>query len=186
MSSEFLFERFKSRAEAVSAQIFRVGSFAEAGNVIAGQVRELSAKTVHLASGPNVEKTNCKDVLRESGVRVVDGLDREAIATADAGISFVPYAVAETGSILQVDDSALGRMVSMLPPTHIAIVPSGNIVDTVADALNRVVADYGRMPGYVSFISGPSRTADIERVLTIGVHGPSRLIVILVDETEVR
>ncbi|MBC9782912.1 lactate utilization protein [Heliobacterium chlorum] len=182
MSTEKLFSVFQAKAESMSAQVHRVGTYAAAGELIAAKVKELKAEKVHLFPSPQLEKTNCRATLAGTGVKISEKLDRAELDVTDVGINFVPYAVAETGSIFHPEENPLGRMVTMLPPTHIAIVPTSKILPTVADALVTVVADYGKVPGYMSFISGPSRTADIERVLTIGVHGPSRLIVILVDE----
>ncbi|ABZ82981.1 conserved hypothetical protein [Heliomicrobium modesticaldum Ice1] len=182
MSSEKLFSVFKEKAGVMSAQVHRVGTWAQAGDLIAEQVKALKAQRVHLFPTPQLEKTNCRAALAKTGVTISEKLDRHELDIADVGITFVPYAVAETGSIFHPETDPLGRAVTMLPPTHIAVVPFNKILPTVAEALETVVKDFGAVPGYMSFISGPSRTADIERVLTIGVHGPSKLIVIVVDE----
>jgi L-lactate dehydrogenase complex protein LldG len=107
---------------------------------------------------------------------------RERAADAKVGISQMDWALANTGTLVQLADAVDNRLVSTLPPLHIAIVSSAALVADLGELLNRVDP---RKSAYLSFITGPSRTADIERVLTIGVHGPERLIIVLVDDLEI-
>jgi L-lactate dehydrogenase complex protein LldG len=83
---------------------------------------------------------------------------------------------------VQAADEADKRLVSTLPPLHIALVSASAVLPGLPALIERVDP---RESAYLAFITGPSRTADIERVLTIGVHGPARLIIILVDDVEV-
>ena len=92
------------------------------------------------------------------------------------------WALANTGTLVQSADEVDKRLVSTLPLLHIALVSTAALLPDLAAVLARVDP---RKSAYLSFITGPSRTADIERVLTIGVHGPERLIVVLVDDLEV-
>ncbi len=107
---------------------------------------------------------------------------RELAAEAKVGISQMDWALANTGTLVQRADAVDKRLVSTLPPLHIALVSSAAILPDLPALLSRVDP---RDSAYLSFITGPSRTADIERVLTIGVHGPERLIIVLVDDLEV-
>jgi L-lactate dehydrogenase complex protein LldG len=107
---------------------------------------------------------------------------RELAAQAKVGISQMDWALANTGTLVQDADQVDKRLVSTLPLLHIALVSTAALVPDLAAVLTRV--DPGKS-AYLSFITGPSRTADIERVLTIGVHGPERLIIVLVDDLEV-
>ncbi|MCW2277387.1 LutC/YkgG family protein [Heliophilum fasciatum] len=186
MSADRLYDEFKKRAEAVGANVFRVATYAAAMDVVATYVQETGAKRVHIAPHEELEKMQWRERLSPKGVHLSTELNRQELAQADIGLSFLSYAVAETGSVLSATESPLARAVSMLPPTHIAVVPAAGILPTVGDALQALYTAEDSLPGYISFISGPSRTADIERVLTIGVHGPSRLLVICVDEAEVK
>ena len=72
-----------------------------------------------------------------------------------------------------------GDSASALPLIHVAVLPTGAIHPDMAGGLQQV---HPSRTGYISMITGPSRTADIERVLTIGVHGPARLVIVFVDE----
>jgi L-lactate dehydrogenase complex protein LldG len=74
------------------------------------------------------------------------------------------------------------RLVSTLPLLHIALISTASMLPDLPALLNRIDP---LKSAYLSFITGPSRTADIERVLTIGVHGPERLIIVMVDDPEV-
>jgi len=107
---------------------------------------------------------------------------RELASQAKVGISQMDWALADTGTVVQVADAVDKRLVSTLPLLHIAFVSKANLLPDLSSLLDRIHPDQA---AYFSFITGPSRTADIERVLTIGVHGPERFIVIMVDDLEV-
>lgn len=96
----------------------------------------------------------------------------------DAGLTTTIGAIAETGSLMLWPGIEEPRLISLVPPVHIAIVDADKIYDTFAQA----VQEQGwakQMPGNALLISGPSKTADIEQVLAYGVHGPKELIVII-------
>ncbi len=105
---------------------------------------------------------------------------RDAAFAADAGITSVDYGVAETGTLAVLARPGQGRSVSLLPPIHIAVLDTRNIVFELAGLFARIAAD-GALPSALTLITGPSRTGDIELVLTIGVHGPGELHLILIE-----
>jgi L-lactate dehydrogenase complex protein LldG len=107
---------------------------------------------------------------------------RELAADAKVGISQMDWALAGTGTLVQCADEVDKRLVSTLPPMHIALISSAALLPDLAAVIGCV--DPHKV-AYLSLITGPSRTADIERVLTIGAHGPERLVIILVDNLEV-
>ena len=101
----------------------------------------------------------------------------------DVGITATQAAIAETGTLVLVAENERHRLVSLLPPVHIAIVHARNVVLTIADALSQLRCDDPQeMSRAITFITGPSRTADIELTLTVGVHGPKELYVIVIDD----
>lgn len=104
---------------------------------------------------------------------------RAFCAAADAGLTGVEAALAETGSLVVRSGPGRSRMVSLLPPVHIALVAASALT---TDLFTWTAARGEGMPAAVTLISGPSKTADIEQTLAIGVHGPKRLLVILVEE----
>ena len=105
--------------------------------------------------------------------------DRHTAETADLGITAPFAAIAATGSLVQDSSLEGARGASLLPRLHLAVVPTGRIVATTADVLRAFGTQ--PMPANVVLITGPSRTGDIEMILTVGVHGPVAVHVCLVD-----
>ncbi len=111
---------------------------------------------------------------------------RQVFIDADMGISGANVAIAETGTLVIVSNEGNVRLVTTLPPIHVAIVGYEKLVPTMDDAtaILKVLARSGtgqKQTAYTSFITGPSRTTDIEKTLAIGVHGPGELHIIFVD-----
>jgi L-lactate dehydrogenase complex protein LldG len=94
------------------------------------------------------------------------------------GISQVDWALADTGTLVVDATEVEGRLVSTLPRIHVALVGADRILPDMASVLGRIKP---AKAGFLSMITGPSRTADIERVLTIGVHGPERLVIVFLE-----
>lgn len=95
------------------------------------------------------------------------------------GITGTHLAIAETGTLMLLSGHETHATTSLLPETHIAVVPASRILPTMEDAWARTRDEIGELPRAVNFVSGPSRTADIEGVLQIGAHGPFRVHVIV-------
>lgn len=111
---------------------------------------------------------------------------RKYFMEADIGISGANLAVAESGTLCIVSNEGNARLATSLPPVHIAIVTTEKFVDSLEQAASLVkaliIASSGmKMTAYVSFITGPSRTTDIEKELVIGVHGPQEVHIIILD-----
>ncbi len=108
---------------------------------------------------------------------------RQEMIDADIGITGADYAVAETGSLVVLPRIGLSRLVSLAPPVHLALVRPQDVVDTLDDVFLLRRLDYYRngrdMGSYLNFITGPSRTADIEQTLVVGVHGPKEVHMII-------
>jgi L-lactate dehydrogenase complex protein LldG len=111
------------------------------------------------------------------------GYDKSFLETCDAGLTECESLVAQTGSICVTALSSGGRALSVLPPHHVAVARREQLVADLTEAYERLSAKYGPQgyPSFISFISGPSRTGDIERILVLGAHGPKKLTVLLVD-----
>lgn len=104
-----------------------------------------------------------------------------ALERCDAGVSGCDCLVAQTGGIMVTASSAGGRALSVLPPHHVVIASTSQLLGDLADAFALLRKTYGGPPAFVSFITGPSRTGDIERILVLGAHGPKKLTVLLVQ-----
>ena len=93
--------------------------------------------------------------------------------------------IVQTGSVLVTTASAGGRALSVLPPHHVVIATKDQLVADLADGYAILRKKYNNnWPSFISFITGPSRTGDIERILVLGAHGPRRLTVILIDNAD--
>jgi len=112
---------------------------------------------------------------------------RRDMAQAQLGITGVDYAVAETGTCVLLSRDGMSRAVSLLPTIHVAIVEAGQVYENLDDifAICRLAFQDNRydMGSYMSFISGPSRTADIEQTIVVGVHGPKEAHMVLLDSS---
>jgi L-lactate dehydrogenase complex protein LldG len=101
----------------------------------------------------------------------------------DAAITGCEFLVARTGSIVMSSAQQSGRTTSVYAPVHICIAESNQLVYDVKNGLEQMKLKYGNnLPSMITFASGPSRTADIEKTLVVGVHGPKEVFVFLVDK----
>ena len=106
-------------------------------------------------------------------------------SAADAdpvGITGCFCAIAETGTLLLLSGPATPASVSLLPETHIALVPAARVVATMEDAFALLRRERGQLPRAANFVSGPSRTGDIEQTIVLGAHGPCRVHLIIIEE----
>ena len=177
-----MYEQFKTRAEGVSAEVYRFATRdAALGWVIEFLHREgmadIPQKTALWAECPFLDGMDRDALQRIAGLKFE--VTRERAADARFGISQMEWALADTGSLVQDSTAIEQRLVSSLSTIHIALVPTSGILPDMPALLSRVNP---KESAYIAMITGPSRTADIERVLTIGVHGPERLVIVFVDE----
>ena len=152
-----------------------------------------SANGVVVRSDQEVfETVPVDDPLKHAGIQVVvaaqvGGMSREELrghsVGAGVGITGVDYAIAETGSVVLLPRRGLSRLASLAPTIHVAIVRSQEIVESLDDLfiLRRLAyhTEGDDTGAYMNFITGPSRTADIEQTLVIGVHGPQEAHMVL-------
>lgn len=167
--------RFRERCLALASTVDEVAQFAGAPRAIAGYLREHSLPLAAVC-WPELA------ALDWSGAGIA--VEARAARTSDLiGVTGAFCAVAETGTLMTLSGRATPPSVSLLPETHIAIVPVNRIVRSMEDAWALLRAERGPsafMPRAVNFISGPSRTADIEQTVTLGAHGPYRVHIVLI------
>ena len=104
---------------------------------------------------------------------------RAARGDDPVGITGAYCAIAETGTLMLLSGAQTPATVSLLPETHIAVVSRSRIVAGMEEAWALLRSEHGQLPRAVNFVSGPSRTADIEQTVTLGAHGPYRVHLIL-------
>ncbi len=113
-------------------------------------------------------------------LRVDAGYEKNALEACDAGLTECESLIAQTGSVCVTSLSSGGRALSVLPPHHLVIATRAQLVPDLSAAYEHLAEKYGaNYPSFISFISGPSRTGDIERILVLGAHGPKKLTVLL-------
>lgn len=103
---------------------------------------------------------------------------------ADVGITSCEALVARLGSVLLSSRQASGRTLSVYPPIHIVVASFDDLVYDIQEAFQKVIDKYQSMPSMMCLAAGPSRTADIEKTLVLGAHGPKEIYVFLVDNEE--
>jgi L-lactate dehydrogenase complex protein LldG len=177
-----LYEQFKARAEGVSAEVNRFATKKEALDYLIGFLRkeglaDSPLSTALWAGCSFLDGMDCATLAKNAGLTF--DVTRELSASARFGISQMEWALADTGSLAQNSTAIEQRLVSSLPSIHIALVPTNGLLPDMPTLLATVQP---KECAYLAMITGPSRTADIERVLTIGVHGPDRLVILFIDE----
>ena len=118
----------------------------------------------------------------EDGILLIRENVRAYPAGIDLGLTLVDRGIAETGTIVLNSQAEDTRLASMLSEIHVAVLKKSDLRDSALDMVDELNTMMSQDSAYTAFITGPSRTADIERVLTIGVHGPLELVIMLVEE----
>ena len=174
-----LVERFQQALEAVSGHFIAATSETEAARAIQQILGQTNAQRIAISDSPLVQRiiTQVK-----SDALVFENAGTEALFDCDAGITGAQWAIAETGTLVLESEQERHRLSSLVPMIHIAIVESGRIRQTLSEVL-QTLAQQGQegLSRTVTFITGPSRTSDIELTLAIGVHGPGELYVIVLS-----
>lgn len=175
-----LIDLFRQALEAVNGSCTIVADEAEAA-VSLKQVIELNQlHRIAVSDSPIVERL----MPQVAGTaEVLSNAEPEALFNCDGGITGAQWAIAETGTLVLEAKSERHRLVSLVPAMHIAILGAGRILGTMSEAL-AAVSTAGELSRTVTFVTGPSRTSDIELTLAIGVHGPARLHVIVIDDVK--
>ena len=196
---EDLAARLQRELEGVGGSVARVKHVAEAAQYVTRLAKEKGAEVVVRWQSDLLDTLEINDALQAGGASVHTASPaneaeadnrrqemRDLLAHADMGLSGVDAVIAETGTLMLTAQPGQMRGVSLLPPVHVAVARTDQVVATFADAL-RTVRQAGEnvqhnLTSCISFVTGPSRTGDIELKLTVGVHGPGELHLVLLDE----
>ncbi len=186
----------KSAAEA-AWNVFRTQSRSEAVNYIRRVAQDLEARSILRSTHSALNELDIESAMHGTGISLdVMALDdlrpdeerqvererlRQQAIAADIGITGVDYAIAETGSCVLLPRKGLSRVISLLPPVHIAVVESGQVLPSLDELFTLRRQDFlsGDIGSYLNLISGPSRSADIEYQLVTGVHGPGEVHMVM-------
>jgi L-lactate dehydrogenase complex protein LldG len=175
--------RFMDELEALGGHGKRVEHREEAREYVLALARERDAKLLIRWDVDELEALGVDGPSNDAGVEVVVWRDladfREVASKADIGLSTAAWAIAETGTLVLEGGPGMGRSVTLLPPTYVAVVPAQRMLRTVPEAIEKY-GEAGGLPANVCFHTGPSRSGDIEMSLFVGMHGPGDVHVIVV------
>ena len=159
-------QSFTEALSALGGQVFEVDNIREANK----RIEEiLAGRSFVASSAPMVQACGFST-----------SLSRESCATAAVGITSADFALADTGSLVFLSESRESRLISLLPPCHIAVIERDKILGSLEELFARVPYPAAQSSSMV-IVTGPSRTADIEMRLVRGVHGPGELNVVIVN-----
>lgn len=207
MTTELL-ERFRAKAELVSAKVVPVSSLKEAMAyavelcdkkeacqlLVSGCDLPVSGKAEDLCgdkvSGKNIaapalSAAQLKDLRKlagDKGISVVDSGMRKHVAGIDIGFTIMDAGIAETGTLVLDSSREDVRLATMLCEFHVAVLRTSTLKATANDVAQWMETRMHDAPNFTAFITGPSRTADIERVLALGVHGPLELHILVWED----
>lgn len=190
-----ILDLFRAKAEAVSAFVSDVNTPEEA---LAHAVDLCARKDRREELIPGGGKTHDRimaapglpddlfgklgELCKERGVHLISEGARDHLAGIDVGFTFIDYGIAETGTLVLDSRSEEIRLATMISEIHVAVLSKSNIRKSAFELEEELREIMGETPSYLAFISGASRTADIERVLAIGVHGPLELHILLLED----
>jgi L-lactate dehydrogenase complex protein LldG len=173
---------FKERAEAVQTSVTCVAglnrAFLHAIEITTGQ----GGSTIAAPGWGPQERSQLAVLCEQAQVTLLVENLRDHIGTIDTGLTPIDWGVAETATLVLDSTSEDVRIATMLSETHVAVLSKSRIRSHLMELEPELSESMTSAPRYLSFISGASRTADIERVLTIGVHGPQELHLLILDE----
>ena len=173
-----LLSRFKSNLDAVAGKCQVVHNDREAAVAIQNIVDDLKPLTIAVSDSDIIN-----DLIDRinTDATVLKNASKGELFDCDVGVTTAQWAMAETGTLVLESGRERSRLTSLLPPVHICVLDAKNIRGTMGQILQIIQNDLSRT---VTFVTGPSRTSDIELTLAIGVHGPRELYVIVIsDET---
>jgi L-lactate dehydrogenase complex protein LldG len=187
LTREQWIEKFAAKLKEQTGVFYRTPDNAGVLDILGEIVEQESLKSVMASEDALITSLDLKSWGRERGLSVSfphDYKDRDAFKEdvfnhADAGITVCDFAVAESGTIAIIHDKTNARLLSLAPILHIAVVRAETVVPVYEAVIEAAFSD-GRYPSQLCFITGPSMTGDIQGQMFKGMHGPRRLIVILV------
>ena len=167
-------QRFKECSIAAASTIDEVSTRKAVPKAVARYLEENNLPKTGVC-WPDLGDLDWKGVGLEMQSRAATGDDK-------VGVTGSYCALAETGTLVLLSGESWHATTSLLPETHIAVVSTSRIVIAMEDVWELLRAETDELPRQVNFVSGPSRTADIEMTLVYGAHGPFRVHIVLVDE----
>jgi L-lactate utilization protein LutC len=171
-------ERFRQALEAVAGRCFVVKDEAAAAEVVRQIVGQRGSRRVAVSDSPLAGRVINLAALP---AEVLENAAAGELFDCDLGVTGAQWGVAETGTLVLESDAERHRLASLVPSAHVALVEAGRVGQTLGEVLRAInERGEGGLSRAVTFITGPSRTSDIELTLAIGVHGPAELYVVVI------
>ena len=185
---ERMIAEFVNNLQAQTVSAFRVGDYEQASEKLAELLKAEGVRKIIVSADSVIERLNLTEWGREHHINILrpqDASSREdfkelVFDRAQAGVTGVDFAIAESGTICLIHNSKQPRLVSLAPIIHVALLPLERLFPIYEDAIESIFAANRDKPSQVTFITGPSMTADIQGVPFKGMHGPKKLFVILI------
>jgi L-lactate dehydrogenase complex protein LldG len=178
-----LVAEFAARLQPLTVRVERVPDSTRAATVLADFAREIGTPGLVVVAELTETAPDLMAALEASETAWLNPADVAASRDAPLGVSLAVLGVAETGSVLMAEPTLTDRAVGMLTKTNVVIVRTETMVPSLEDAAMalKAVALQPNGGGYAALVTGPSRTADIELSLSLGVQGPERVMIVVVD-----
>ncbi len=171
-----LIANFRKNLEAVSGNLTVAADAAAAAEILAAIIKAKQAQKIAVSDSVLVKKIVAN---LPTDREFIENASADILFESDLGITGAQWGIAETGTLVLESDTERHRLTSLVPPVHVCILEAKNIRQTLGEILGILQRDLSKT---ITFITGASRTSDIELTLAIGVHGPGELHVILIDE----
>lgn len=176
MDTEARIASMLGAVEALAGKTYRAPTAADACAYVA---KLIEGKTAVASNAPYLRQSGITELPAvRSGFTDAAKL-RAICSTAGVGITSADYALADTGSLVMLSSRDEARLISLLPPVHVAVIPAERLLSGI-DELFIILPRPAEQTSSMVLITGPSRTADIEQILVRGVHGPGKLTVVVV------
>lgn len=176
MPEQGLVTKFSAAARAVGAEVVELDS----PQAAADYIRRVASGPVLLPQFASASRLGLAELIAATGVELVTSELRQRAATAAVGVTGANFAFAATGTVVLESTAEDIRLATTLPEHHVVLLDPEKILTDDLAAVPLLRTFHQNSPrNYLAYITGPSRTADIERVLTIGVHGPKQLHILL-------
>lgn len=169
----------KESAGKVQAEVSEASDMDDIFSYAINLTKSQGGKTIAAPGLAPEEAGKLEALCAENGLELIKNPLRENLNNIHTALTGANFAIADTGTLVLESDREEFRIATMLCETHVACVEENNVVDSMDDLLEFMDQGLKKGPGYYAFITGPSRTADIERILAIGVHGPKALHIII-------
>jgi L-lactate dehydrogenase complex protein LldG len=177
-----LVTRFAERVAAADAHCTVVRGEADAAQALARILTEARARRVAGSDAPLVQRL-LQALPDRFACERLERLSRDALFACDAGVTAAQWGIAATGTLVLESACERSRLLSLVPPIHVALLSARRLCDSLGDALARIRGAHPTLASHaITLITGPSRTSDIELTLVVGVHGPQAVHVLLMED----